>query len=78
MPLYDYICINEKCEQKEFSVLKTGFEDTWEYCPECKEKSNKRKNFTNLASLCNIYICRVMEIINYCVIKGLRIWLFNF
>ena len=43
MPLYDYICINEKCEQKEFSVLKTGFEDTWEYCPECKEKRNKRK-----------------------------------
>ena len=45
MPLYDYICINEKCEQKEFSVLKTGFEATWEYCPECKEKSNKRKKF---------------------------------
>ena len=45
MPAYDYICINKNCEQEEFPVLKTGFQDSWERCPKCKIKSNQRKKF---------------------------------
>ena len=45
MPAYDYICKNSDCQEKFFTVLKTGFEDSWEKCPKCKEKTNKRKKF---------------------------------
>ena len=44
MPLYEYICNNNDCENETFEVL-TSFEDTAETCPKCKEKSKERKKF---------------------------------
>ena len=46
MPLYDYICNNDKCETNTFEVI-TSFNDTTEKCPNCKEGSKDRKNSTN-------------------------------
>ena len=44
MPLYEYICDNDKCETETFDVL-SSFEDSEEICPKCKEKSKERKKF---------------------------------
>jgi len=44
MPLYEYICDNDKCETETFDVL-TSFEDSEEICPKCKEKTIERKKF---------------------------------
>ena len=44
MPRYDYICKNDKCDKKTFEVLKSNFEDTWEHCPNCKEKTKDKKS----------------------------------
>ncbi len=44
MPLYEYICNNDKCETNTFEVI-TSFNDTTERCPNCKEGSKERKKF---------------------------------
>ena len=44
MPLYDYICNNDKCETNTFEVI-TSFNDITEKCPNCKEGSKDRKKF---------------------------------
>ena len=45
MQRYEYKCKNKDCEQKSFDVLKTNYEDSWEYCPLCGTKTNERKDF---------------------------------
>lgn len=44
MPLYEYICNNEECENDTFEVL-TSYEDSVEVCPVCNLKSRDRKYF---------------------------------
>ena len=44
MPLYDYICKNDKCRQDTFEVI-TNYEEKIQRCPVCKEKTIERKKF---------------------------------